>query len=281
MTNTLAQVSVGFQRVTAVCGADIVIPELPTSVEPPPFKGEIRFEHVSFGYEPEVPVLQDISFMIEPGRTVGIVGPTGGGKSSLVSLIPRFRNPAGGRITIDGVDIAEYTLHGLRTQIGFVLQNTVLLRGTIRDNIAFGRPDATDDDIVAAAKLANADEFISRMPDGYKSLVGDRGSTLSGGQRQRIGIARAIIRDNPILILDEPTAALDAESEHLVVEALDRLLAGRTVIAIAHRLSTLRNAHQIIVIKNGTVVENGTQEELLALDGVYAELHRLQFDQPA
>ena len=281
MTNTLAQVSVGFQRVTAVCDADIVIPELPTSVEPPPFKGEIRFEHVSFGYEPEVPVLQDISFTIEPGRTVGIVGPTGGGKSSLVSLIPRFRNPAGGRITIDGVDIAEYTLHGLRTQIGFVLQNTVLLRGTIRDNIAFGRPDATDDDIVAAAKLANADEFISRMPDGYKSLVGDRGSTLSGGQRQRIGIARAIIRDNPILILDEPTAALDAESEHLVVEALDRLMAGRTVIAIAHRLSTLRNAHQIIVIKDGAVVENGTQEELLALDGVYAELHRLQFDQPA
>ncbi len=281
MTNTLAQVSVGFQRVTAVCDADIVIPELPTSVEPPPFKGEIRFEHVSFGYEPEVPVLQDISFTIEPGRTVGIVGPTGGGKSSLVSLIPRFRNPAGGRITIDGVDIAEYTLHGLRTQIGFVLQNTVLLRGTIRDNIAFGRPDATDDDIVAAAKLANADEFISRMRDGYKSLVGDRGSTLSGGQRQRIGIARAIIRDNPILILDEPTAALDAESEHLVVEALDRLMAGRTVIAIAHRLSTLRNAHQIIVIKDGAVVENGTQEELLALDGVYAELHRLQFDQPA
>ena len=281
MTNTLAQVSVGFQRVTAVCDADIMIRELPTSAEPPPFKGEIRFEHVSFGYEPEVPVLQDISFTIEPGRTVGIVGPTGGGKSSLVSLIPRFRNPAEGRITIDGVDIAEYTLHGLRTQIGFVLQNTVLLRGTIRDNIAFGRPDATDDDIVAAAKLANADKFINRMPDGYRSLVGDRGSTLSGGQRQRIGIARAIIRDNPILILDEPTAALDAESEHLVVEALDRLMAGRTVIAIAHRLSTLRNAHQIIVIKDGAVVENGTQAELLALDGVFAELHRLQFDQPA
>jgi ABC-type multidrug transport system fused ATPase/permease subunit len=281
MTNTLAQVSVGFQRVTAVCDADIVIPERPAPVDPPPFKGEITFEHVSFGYHQEVPVLRDISFTIGPGQMVGIVGPTGGGKSTLVSLIPRFRDLHSGRITIDGGDICDYTLHGLRTQIGFVLQSTVLLRGTIRDNIAFGRPDATDEEIVEAAKLANADEFISRMPDGYDSLVGDRGSTLSGGQRQRIGIARALIRDNPILILDEPTAALDAESEHLVIEALERLMAGRTVITIAHRLSTLRDAHKIIVVKDGVVVENGTQDELLALDGVYAELHHLQFDPPA
>jgi ABC-type multidrug transport system fused ATPase/permease subunit len=280
MTNTLAQVSVGFQRVTAVCDADIVIPERAAPVDPPPFKGEITFEHVSFGYDQEVPVLRDISFTIAPGQMVGIVGPTGGGKSTLVSLIPRFRELASGRITIDGVDICDYTLHGLRTQIGFVLQSTVLLRGTIRDNIAFGRPDATDAEIIEAAKLANADEFITRMPDGYGSLVGDRGSTLSGGQRQRIGIARALIRDNPILILDEPTAALDAESEHLVIEALERLMAGRTVITIAHRLSTLRDAHKIIVIKDGVVIEDGTQEELLALDGVYAELHHLQFDQP-
>jgi subfamily B ATP-binding cassette protein MsbA len=280
MTNTLAQVSVGFQRVTAVCDADIVIPERAAPVDPPPFKGEITFEHVSFGYDQEVPVLRDISFTIAPGQMVGIVGPTGGGKSTLVSLIPRFRELASGRITIDGVDICDYTLHGLRTQIGFVLQSTVLLRGTIRDNIAFGRPDATDAEIIEVAKLANADEFITRMPDGYGSLVGDRGSTLSGGQRQRIGIARALIRDNPILILDEPTAALDAESEHLVIEALERLMAGRTVITIAHRLSTLRDAHKIIVIKDGVVIEDGTQEELLALDGVYAELHHLQFDQP-
>ena len=212
---------------------------------------------------------------------VGIVGPTGSGKSTLVSLIPRFRDLDGGRIKIDGVDISDYTVHGLRTQIGFVLQSTVLLRGTIRDNIAFGRPDATDDEIIEAAKLANADEFIARMPDGYDSLVGDRGSTLSGGQRQRIGIARALIRDNPILILDEPTAALDAESEHLVIQALERLMEGRTVITIAHRLSTLRDAHKIIVIKDGVVVEDGTHEELLQLDGVYAELHHLQFDAPA
>jgi len=281
MTNTLAQVSVGFQRVTAVCDADNVIPERAAPTEPPPFKGQVTFENVSFGYDPEVPVLRDISFTIGAGQMVGVVGPTGSGKSTLVSLIPRFRNLGGGRILIDGVDIDTYTLHGLRTQIGFVLQNTVLLRGTIRDNIAFGRPDATEEQIIEAAKLANADEFISRMPNGYHSLVGDRGSTLSGGQRQRIGIARALIRNNPILILDEPTAALDAESEHLVIQALERLMAGRTVITIAHRLSTLRDAHKIIVVKDGVVVEDGTQEELLKLDGVYAELHHLQFDQPA
>jgi len=162
-----------------------------------------------------------------------------------------------------------------------VLQDTVLFRGTVRENIAFGCPGATKDEIVAAAKLANADEFISRMPDGYDSAIGDRGLTLSGGQRQRIGIARALIRNNPILILDEPTAALDAESEDLVIQALDRLMEGRTVITIAHRLSTLRNADKIIVIKDGVVAEDGTHEELLALDGVYAELHRLQFERPA
>jgi ABC-type multidrug transport system fused ATPase/permease subunit len=153
----------------------------------------------------------------------------------------------------------------------------VLLRGTVRDNIAFGRPDATEDQIIEAAKLANAHEFIIRMPDGYDSVVGDRGMTLSGGQRQRIGIARALIRDNPILILDEPTAALDAESEHLVIEALERLVAGRTVIAIAHRLSTLRNADKIVVVKDGVIVEDGAHQQLLTLDGVYAQLHHLQF----
>jgi ABC-type multidrug transport system fused ATPase/permease subunit len=281
MTNTIAQVSVGFQRVMAVCDADIVIAERATPEEPPPLQGEIAFEHVSFGYDREVPVLRDVSFTIGPGQMVGIVGPTGSGKSTLVSLIPRFRDLDSGRITVDGVDISDYTLHGLRTQIGFVLQSTVLLRGTIRDNIAFGRPDATEDEIMEAAKLANADEFIARMPNGYDSLVGDRGSTLSGGQRQRIGIARALIRNNPILILDEPTAALDAESEHLVIEALERLMAGRTVITIAHRLSTLRDAHKIIVIKDGVVAEDGTHQELLQLDGVYAELHHLQYDAPA
>jgi ABC-type multidrug transport system fused ATPase/permease subunit len=281
MTNTLAQVSVSFERVLAVCDADKVIPERPAPADPPPFRGEITFERVAFGYDSAVPVLRDITFTITPGQMVGIVGPTGSGKSTVVSLIPRFRDPDAGSITIDGVDIADYKLHALRCQIGFVLQDTVLLRGTVRDNIAFGRPDATEDEIVDAAKLANAHEFITRMPKGYCSLIGDRGSTLSGGQRQRIGIARALIRDNPILILDEPTAALDAESEALVIEAMERLMAGRTVITIAHRLSTLRNADKIIVIKDGVVAEDGSHEQLLALDGVYAQLHHLQFDKPA
>ncbi len=281
MTNTIAQVSVGFERVLAICDADKVIPECPAPKDPPPFRGEIAFEHVAFGYHPVVPVLGDISFTISPGQMVGIVGPTGSGKSTLVSLIPRFRDPDTGRITIDGVDIRDYKLRGLRRQIGLVLQDTVLLRGTVRDNIAFGRPDATDEDIVLAAKLANADEFITRMPDGYDSLIGDRGMTLSGGQRQRIGIARALIRDNPILILDEPTAALDAESEELVIEALERLLAGRTVITIAHRLSTLRHADKIIVIKDGVAAEDGTRDELLELDGLYAQLHHLQYNKAA
>jgi ABC-type multidrug transport system fused ATPase/permease subunit len=281
MTNTIAHVSVAFQRVLAVGDADEVIPELPVPKNPPRFRGEVAFEHVQFGYDPAVPVLRDITFAIRPGQMVGIVGPTGSGKSTIISHIARFRDPDAGRITIDGVDIRDYKLRELRSQIGFVLQDTVLLRGTVRNNIAFGRPDATEKEIVEAAKSACAHEFITRMPAGYDSLIGDRGLTLSGGQRQRIGIARALIRDNPILILDEPTAALDAESEHLVIEALERLMKGRTVITVAHRLSTLRNVDKIIVVKDGVVTEDGTHEQLLALDGVYAQLHRLQYQAPA
>jgi ABC-type multidrug transport system fused ATPase/permease subunit len=278
MTNTLAQVAVGFERVQEICDADKTIPERPAPKDPPQFRGEISFEHVAFGYDPKVPVLRDIAFTISPGQMVGIVGRTGSGKSTLVSLIPRFRDTDAGCITIDGVDIRDYKLHGLRCQIGFVLQETVLLRGTVRQNIALGRPDATEEQIVEAAKLANAHEFVTRMPDGYDTLIGDRGMTLSGGERQRIGIARALIRDNPILILDEPTAALDAESEELVIEALDRLMRGRTVITIAHRLSTLRNADKIVVIKDGVVAEDGTHEHLLKLNGIYAQLHHLHYD---
>jgi subfamily B ATP-binding cassette protein MsbA len=278
MSNTLAQVAVALERVLAVVDSDKIIPESADAKDPPVFRGEIVFDGVTYGYDPEVPVLHDVSFTIDAGQMVGIVGPTGSGKSTVVGLIPRFRDPDSGRITIDGVDIRDYKLRGLRAQIGFVLQDTALLRGTIGENIAFGRPDATEDQIIEAAKLANAHEFITRMPDGYDSLVGERGTSLSGGQRQRIGIARTLIRDNPILILDEPTAALDAESERLVVEALERLMTGRTVITIAHRLSTLRNADKIIAIKDGQVAEQGTHDELLERDGLYAQLCRMQFD---
>jgi ABC-type multidrug transport system fused ATPase/permease subunit len=278
ITNQIAQTAVGVERIRGILDADIIIPERLNARDPDPFRGEIEFDDVVFAYDPESPVLQRVSFTIKPGEMVGIVGATGGGKSTIVSLIPRFYDPTGGVVKIDGVDIRDYKLQGLRNQIGYVLQETVLFRGTVRDNIAYGRAGASYDEVVAAAKLANADEFISRMPNGYDTLVGERGETLSGGQRQRIGIARAVIRNNPILILDEPTAALDTESERSVIEALDRLMRGKTVITIAHRLSTIRNSDKIIVMKDGVVAEQGTHEELLALGGVYAELYRAQFE---
>jgi subfamily B ATP-binding cassette protein MsbA len=194
----------------------------------------------------------------------------------VLSLIPRFYDPTSGQVRIDGVDVADYQLDPLRDQVGFVLQDTVLFAGTVRENIAYGRPDASMDEIIDAAKMANAHDFIMQMPQGYESLVGERGLTLSGGQRQRIGIARAIIRNSPILILDEPTAALDTESEKLVMEALTRLMEGRTVITIAHRLSTIRDADKIVVLKGGYVVEEGTHAELMSLNQLYAELYDIQ-----
>jgi ABC-type multidrug transport system fused ATPase/permease subunit len=281
ITNQIAQTAVGVERVRGILDADIIIPEFPDALDPRAFRGEIEFDDVAFAYASDAPVLQRVSFRIKPGQMVGIVGATGGGKSTIVSLIPRFYDPTAGTVKIDGVDIRQYKLQALRNQIGYVLQDTVLFRGTIRDNIAYGRAGATEEEILEAAKLANADEFIARMPHGYDTLVGDRGETLSGGQRQRIGIARAMVRNNPILILDEPTAALDTESERAVIEALDRLMRGRTVITIAHRLSTIRNCGKILVLKGGVVAEEGTHDELLARGGVYAGLYRAQFEASA
>jgi subfamily B ATP-binding cassette protein MsbA len=278
MTNTIAQAAVGVERVRAILDADTIIPERPDARDPGALTGDIEFEHVAFAYSADSPVLKDVSFKIKAGQLVGVVGPTGGRKSTIVSLIPRFYDPASGVVKIDGVDIRDYKFHSMRDQIGYVLQETVLFEGTVRDNIAYGRKGVTEQEIIEAAKLANADEFIARMPHRYDTMVGERGETLSGGQRQRIGIARAIIRNNPILILDEPTAALDTESERLVIEALERLMKGRTVITIAHRLSTIRDAHKIIVLKEGVVAEEGTHDELVARGGVYAELYRIQFN---
>jgi len=277
-TNAIAQAAVGVDRIRAVLETDEVIPEKEDAVEPRNIKGEIVFEHVAFAYADNPAVLKDVCFHIKPGQLVGIVGPTGGGKSTVVSLIPRFYDVSSGTVTIDGRDVRDYKLHPLRDQIGYVLQDTVLFRGTILENIAFGRPSATRQEIVEAARLANADEFIDRMPHGYDTMVGERGLTLSGGQRQRIGIARVMVRNSPILLLDEPTAALDTESERLVIDALEKLMKGRTVITIAHRLTTIRDADQIIVISGGVVAENGTHDELIALDGIYAALHRTQFE---
>lgn len=278
LTNTIAQASVGVERVSELLDAETGIEERPDAIEPRELRGALSFERVAFGYDESKPVLRDVSFDVAPGQLVGIVGHTGSGKSSLVSLIPRFYDPSAGIVRIDGVDIRDYKLHELRQQIGYVLQDTVLFRGTVRENVAFGRPGADDDEIIEAAKMANAHDFIVDMPNGYDSLVGERGLTLSGGQRQRIGIARALIRNSPILILDEPTAALDAQSEHLVMSALDRLMSDRTVITIAHRLSTIREADKIVVLGDGRVVEEGTHTELLARDGTYAALHRIQYE---
>ena len=277
-TNAIAQAAVGVDRVRAILDTDSIIPEKPDAIEARNIKGDILFDHVAFGYTVDAQVLGDVSFHIKPGQFVGIVGPTGSGKSTVVSLIPRFYDATAGSVTIDGHDVRDYQLASLRDQVGYVLQDTVLFRGTILENIAFGRPGATREEIVDAARLANADEFISRMSKGYDTMVGERGLTLSGGQRQRIGIARVMVRNSPILLLDEPTAALDSESEKLVIGALENLMKGRTVITIAHRLSTIRDANQIIVIAGGVVAESGTHDELMALGKIYADLHRTQFE---
>ncbi len=280
-TNAIAQAAVGVDRIRAILETDTIIPEKSSATDPPPLQGEVTFEHVAFHYDVQNPVLVDVSFTIKPGQLVGIVGPTGSGKSTVVSMIPRFYDPTKGTVRIDGIDVRDLKLKSLREQIGYVLQDTALFHGTIAENIAFGRPGASRDEIIKAAELANAHEFISKMAQGYDTMVGERGSTLSGGQRQRIGIARVMIRNNPILLLDEPTAALDSESEKLVIEALERLMKGRTVITIAHRLTTIRDADQIIVVSGGVVAESGNHDELMTKNGIYAALHRTQFDEAA
>ncbi len=276
LTNTIAQASVALERIQTILDTDMIIPQKSTAIHPGKLRGEIEFDHVAFSYNPSSPVLLDLNLSIKSGQRIGICGPTGGGKSTVASLIPRFYDPTGGMVLIDGIDITDYNLDGLRSQIGFVLQDTVLFYGTIRENIAYGKPDATEKEIIKAAKLANAHEFIMKMPNGYDSIVGERGLTLSGGQRQRIGIARAVVRNSPILILDEPTASLDTESEKIVINALEKLMKGRTVITIAHRLSTIRFADKIVVIKDGAVAEEGSHEELIAKKEIYAELYQIQ-----
>jgi subfamily B ATP-binding cassette protein MsbA len=277
MTDTFSKAAVGYERIKEVLETDGQVKDLPNARTAPRLKGRIEFKDVTFGYDPQGPVLSNVSFTIQPGQTAALVGPTGAGKTTIISLIPRFYDPSAGQILVDGRDVRTFTQKSLRQQISFVLQETVLFHAPVWHNIAYGKPDASRSEILHAAELANAHEFIEKMPDGYDTLVGERGVTLSGGQRQRIAIARAIIRNTPILILDEPSSGLDAASEKLVFEALDRLMEGRTAIVIAHRLSTIQRADVIFVVDGGQIVECGRHEDLLASGGLYAELYELQF----
>jgi len=276
MTNIIAQTGVALERIQVILDADNIIPEKKDGFVPAKLSGDIYFDNVSFGYSPGHPVLNGFNMQISSGQRIGICGPSGCGKSTVASLIARFYDPAGGRILIDGIDVADYKLEALRQQIGFVLQDTFIFYGTVAENIAYGRPGATEEEIMHAARLARAHHFISAMPQGYNTIVGERGITLSGGQRQCIGIARALVRNSPILILDEPTASLDAAAETTVMNALEHLKEDRTVITIAHRLSTLRDADKIIVLHNGMVAEEGRHAELIRQDSLYAELFFLQ-----
>jgi ATP-binding cassette, subfamily B, bacterial len=272
----LQQALASAERVLEVLEEDTEIKDKPNSQKVARVKGDIEFRKVYFQYVENIPVLKDISFKVNAGETLALVGPTGVGKSTLASLMPRFYDPDSGEILIDDMDIRDITLSSLREQISFVSQDVFLFNGTVKDNILYGRQDATHDEIIAAAKAANAHEFILELSEGYETKVGERGVKLSGGQKQRISIARAILKNSPILILDEATSSVDTQTERLIQEALNRLKANKTTIVIAHRLSTIQEAEQIVVIKEGEVLEKGTHEELLQAGGLYTKLCKAQ-----
>ena len=265
------------QRVFMIIDMPEEIAESRDAKQLPEVSGKVEFQNVSFAYDDKGNVITDLSFSVKPGEVIAIVGPSGAGKSTIANLLPRFYDVNKGDIKIDGHSVREVTLDSLREQVGIVPQETMLFNGSVYNNILYGRLDATKEEIEAAAKAANAHDFIMQLTDGYETKLGDRGVNLSGGQRQRIAIARAILKNPRILILDEATSALDTESERLVQEALDRLMVGRTSFVIAHRLSTVKNADKILVLEKGNLVESGTHDELLALDGLYAHLYKIQY----
>ena len=265
------------QRVFMIIDMPEEIAESRDAKQLPEVIGKVEFQNVSFAYNDKGNVITDLSFSVKPGEVIAIVGPSGAGKSTIANLLPRFYDVNKGDIKIDGHSVREVTLDSLREQVGIVPQETMLFNGSVYNNILYGRLDATKEEIEAAAKAANAHDFIMQLTDGYETKLGDRGVNLSGGQRQRIAIARAILKNPRILILDEATSALDTESERVVQEALDRLMVGRTSFVIAHRLSTVKNADKILVLEKGNLVESGTHDELLALDGLYAHLYKIQY----
>lgn len=265
------------QRVFDVLDLPETIKDSDNAKKLPPAKGKVCFNDVSFSYNPGEQGISNISFDVKPGEMIAFVGPSGAGKSTVASLLPRFYDVDSGSITIDGQDLRGVTLDSLREQVGIVPQETILFNGTVYDNILYGRLDATKEEVEAAAKAANAHNFIMELPDGYNTKLGDRGMNISGGQRQRISIARAILKNPQILILDEATSALDTESERVVQEALDRLMVGRTSFVIAHRLSTIKNADKIMVLEKGQLVEQGSHDELMAMNGLYAHLYQIQY----
>lgn len=276
MGDTISKASVSYERIQEVMNTVSGVRDLPRARPARPFKGKIELDRVCFAYKPNQPILNDVSLQIEPGQVAAFVGPSGAGKSTIISLIARFYDPSAGQVKIDGTDIRKYTLRSLREQMSFVLQDTVLFRASIWQNIAYGKPEANRAEIIRAAEMANAHEFIERMPEGYDTMVGERGVSLSGGQRQRIAIARAVIRNTPILLLDEPTSGLDAVSEQIVFEALQRLMDGKTCIVVAHHLATIQNADIIFAVNDTQIVERGTHAQLLASGGLYSQLHQLQ-----
>jgi ATP-binding cassette, subfamily B, multidrug efflux pump len=267
-------------RIFEILDTPAEIKEKPDAIVLPRLQGEVRFDHVSFRYTRSGPLLiDDINFLARPGEVVALVGPTGSGKSTIVNLLPRFYDTVAGHIYVDGHDVRDVTLESLRRQIGFVLQEPMLFTGTIRDNIAFGRPDAAMDTVIAAAKAARAHDFIMEFPAGYETVVGERGATLSGGQRQRVAIARALVLDARILVLDEATSSVDMETEFLIQQALAQLMEGRTTFVIAQRMATLRNATQILVIDQGRIVARGNHDQLLRESPIYADFYRIQVRQ--